>query len=244
MLKMVFLVLVSLFSAALFVNGHGGRLMVTPTELHQLGLQALAERLGGGDMDRAVRALGTSHSSYSTICDSWGDSGVTSPTLDITVGTSDDDLLDCMCNCDGWGLEISSDTTSNLFCPYQSFSEAILECYGSDALEDCEDACDSGNGEALWSYYDCLWASFHSAYTTLGMCTNATYASSVDDSSECTYYDDDGVGWTQGSEYASFTEACEDLNGAAPSAGRKLIAAMVVANGLLVVAALLATTLL
>ncbi|CAM9324921.1 unnamed protein product, partial [Heterosigma akashiwo] len=134
----------------------------------------------------------------------------------------------------------------DLFCAYQSFSGAISECYGSDALEDCEDACDSGNGEVFWSFYDCMWAYFHVSYTTYGVCTNATYASSVDDSSECIYYDDDGVAWTQDSEssYASFTEACEDLNGAAPSAGRKLIAAMVVANGLLVVATFLATTLL
>ncbi|CAM9195302.1 unnamed protein product [Heterosigma akashiwo] len=253
------LVLGSLFSALFLVDGHRRRIM-SPDQMKQSMLEAIAEHFGG-DMDRASRELAATHDEYDTVCEDFGYglanmTSAYSGTLTYTDYTTDN-LFDCLCNCEGFDLDFSYRTSrpdiSTMYCAYQSFSEAITTCYSSDALEDCEDACSSGDGSSILDAYDCMWSYQHKRLTGFFGWCNDSYTSdswwldgpsSLDttDSSSCIYYEDNSYDDT--GNYFVTEDYCEWYSGAAPTAGRMLIAAMVVANGLLMVATFMATTLL
>lgn len=267
----LFLVLGSLFSALQLVDGNGRRIMLSPNEMKRRLMKAFTEHHLGDDMDRAARELATTHDGYDTVCEDFGYTDLDGidmfDTLNFTTDSSSSVQWECFCDCDGWKLDFGNWT--NMACAYESFTEAITACYGSDALEDCEDACSTVNGDGIWGYYDCFWSLYHKTLYAYGWCndtltTNSWWTfgpSSMDttDSSGCFYYatgSDDGnyfgysddlcdwFDWFYDSSDDDTTSDDDALDSAAPSSGRKLIAAMVVANGLLVVGIFLATILL
>mmetsp|Transcript_12402 Transcript_12402/g.19540 ORF Transcript_12402/g.19540 Transcript_12402/m.19540 type:complete len:212 (-) Transcript_12402:154-789(-) len=211
--------------------------------MKQRMLEAYAEHLGG-DIDRAARELATTHDGFDTVCEDFN--GISDMTaISLTTDFSTYEEYDCFCDCDGWKLDFSDWNTQ--ICAYESFSDAVTACFGSDTLDDCEDACSTGNGDAYWTYYDCFWSAQHKYLYSWGLCNDTLTDSWIigpsheTDSSGCVFYDTG----SDDENYFLSDDACDLLAGAAPSAGRKLFAAMVVANGLLVVvASFVATTLL
>jgi len=168
----------------------------SPSEFQEMALQTLVRHLSEDQM------RGSEHSSFTSIFDKCCDSSTTdcgSSTMEPTVTTNTTmqptySALECSCNCDGWKLDFNS---SDIFCSYQSFTEAVTACYSSDATDDCQTYCSRSETAGFFETYDCLWSLDHALYWSSGVCSDSLDSTNSEGckyvNSGSVFYDNDTI---------------------------------------------------